>query len=131
MPDEREKAMIDLAETQKIFDEIEKEYDAEANSFWDGLSQDDKQRAFYSVLKRLVQGELRDRGSYRYVLYDVFGFDSDSYFMGMNCGYMELHNSIYTQQEMRELRDRELASKGIEVKTYKVERKSEQHLGDE
>lgn len=125
MSDEREKAMIDLAETQKIFDEIEKEYDAEANSFWENLSEDDKQRAFYSVLKRLVQGELRDRGSYRYVLYDVFGFDSDSYFMGMNCGYMELHNSIYTQQEMRELRDRELASKGIEVKTYKVERKSE------
>jgi hypothetical protein len=125
MPDEREKAMIDLAETQKIFDEIEKEYDAEANSFWDGLSQDDKQRAFYSVLKRLVQGELRDRGSYRYVLYDVFGFDSDSYFMGMNCGYMELHNSIYTQQEMRELRDRELAAAGIEVKTKKIVKKSE------
>ena len=36
---------------------------------------------------------------------------------------LELHNSIYTQQEMRELRDRELAAKGIEVKTYKVERK--------
>lgn len=123
MSDEREKAMLELAEAQKIFDEIEKEYDDEANSFWDGLSQDDKQRAFYSVVKRLVKGELRDRGTYRYILYYVFGFDSDSYFMGMNCGYMELHNSIYTQQEMRELRDRELAAKGIEVKTYKVERK--------
>lgn len=131
MSDEREKAMLELAEAQKLFDEIEKEYDDEADQLWNSLSQDDKQRAFYSVVKRLVKGELRDRGTYRYVLYNVFGFDSDSYFMGMNCGYMELHNSIYTQQAMRELRDRELASKGIKVTTHKVERKNEQHLGDE
>ena len=51
--------------------------------------------------------------------------------MGMNCGYMELHNSIYTQEEMRELRDRELASKGIKVIKKTVERKNEQHMGDE
>jgi hypothetical protein len=38
---------------------------------------------------------------------------------------MELHNSIYTQQEMRELRDRELAAAGIEVKTKKIVKKSE------
>lgn len=131
MSDEREKAMLELAEAQKLFDEIEKEHDDEANSFWENLSQDDKQMAFYSVVKRLVKGELRDRGTYRYVLYDVFGFDSSSYFMGMNCGYMELHNSIYTQEEMREIRDRELASKGIKVTTHKVEIKNEQHLGDE
>ena len=123
MSDEREKAMLELAEAQKLFDEIEKEYDDEADQLWNSLSQDDKQRAFYSVVKRLVKGELLDRGTYRYVLYNVFGFDSDSYFMGMNCGYMELHNSIYTQEEMRELRDRELASRGIKVTTHKVERK--------
>ena len=124
MSDEREKAMIELAEAQKLFDELEKEYDDEADQLWNSLSQEDKQRAFYSVIKRLVKGELRDRGTYRYILYDVFGFDSSSYFMGMNCGYMELHNSIYTQQEMRELHDRELAAKGIKVEKKTVERKT-------
>lgn len=124
MSDEREKAMVELAEAQQLFDELEKQYDDEADQLWNSLSQEDQQLAFYSVMKRLVKGELRDQGTYRYVLYDVFGFDSSSYFMGVNCGYMELHNSIYTQKEMRELRDRELASKGIEVekKTIKLEK---------
>jgi hypothetical protein len=125
MSDEREKAMIELAEAQQLFDELEKEYEDEAEALWNNLSQEDQQLAFFSVVKRLVKGELRDRGTYRYILYDVFGFDSSSYFMGMNCGFMELHNSIYTQQEMRELRDRELASKGIKVETKTVEIKSE------
>jgi hypothetical protein len=123
MSEDREKAMIELAEAQKIFDEIEKEYDDEADRLWNSFSQEDQQRLFYSVIKRLVKGELRDHGTYRYILYDVFGFDSSSYFMGMNCGYMELHNSIYTHEEMRELRDRELAASGIKVITSKVVKK--------
>jgi hypothetical protein len=45
--------------------------------------------------------------------------------LGMNCGFMTLHNSIYTQQEMRELRDRELAAAGIKVETKTVEIKDE------
>jgi hypothetical protein len=123
MSEEREKAMTELVEAQKIFDEIEKEYDDEADMLWNSFSQEDQQRLFYSVIKRLVKGELRDHGTYRYILYDVFGFDSSSYFMGMNCGFMELHNSIYTQEEMRKLRDRELAASGVKVITSKVVKK--------
>jgi len=149
MSNEKEKLMLELAEAQKIFDEIEKEYEDEADifqaklwtfkifdeiekeyedeadNFWNNLSQEKQQLAFFSVMSRLVKGELRDRGTYRYVLYDVFGFDSSSYFVGMKCGYMELHNSIYTQEEMRELRDRELAAAGVKVITSKVIKKEE------
>lgn len=123
MSEERSRTLAELAELSEMFEEIQKNYDKETDEWWDSLTEDHQQAAFYSVVKRLVKGELHDHGSYRYVLYEVFGFDKSSYLMGMNCGYMELHNSIYTQQEMRELCDRELASKGIEVKTYKVERK--------
>ena len=125
MTEERSKALAALSELGELFEEIERSYDDDADNWWNSLSEDERQFAFYSVVKRLVQGELRDRGSYRYVLYDVFGFDASSYGMGMNCGYMELHNSIYSREEMRELRDRELASKGIEVKTTKVKLKDE------
>jgi len=125
MTEDRKQALAELAELSQLFEEIERDYDNDADSWWNKLSEDERQLAFYSVVKRLVKGELRDRGTYRYVLYDVFGFDASAYMMGMNCGYMELHNSIYTHEEMRELRDRELASKGIKVETKTVERKSE------
>jgi hypothetical protein len=123
--DERSQALAALSELGELFEEIQQDYDKETDEWWESLTEDHQQAAFYSVVKRLVKGELRDRGTYRYVLYDVFGFDASAYMMGMNCGYMELHNSIYTHEEMRELRDRELASKGIKVETKTVERKSE------
>jgi hypothetical protein len=124
MSEERSRALAELSELGQLFEEIERDYDNDADTWWDALTEDERQLAFYSVVKRLVKGELRDRGTYRYVLYDVFGFDASSYMMGMNCGYMELHNSIYTREEMRELRDRELAASGVKVITSKVELKN-------
>jgi hypothetical protein len=38
-----------------------------------------------------------DKGTYRYVLYDVFDFGPDAYSVGMECGYMDLHNAIDTK----------------------------------
>jgi hypothetical protein len=126
MTDERKRGLAELTELSQLFEEIERNYDNDANTWWEKLSEDERQLAFYSVVKRLVKGEIEDRGSYRYVLYDVFGFDASAYVMGMNCGFMELHNSIYTREEMRELRDRELASKGIEVETIKLDIKNDE-----
>jgi hypothetical protein len=123
MSEDRKKALTELSELSQIFEEVERNYDNDAETWWNKLSEDERQLAFYSVVKRLVKGELRDRGSYRYVLYDVFGFDASSYVMGMNCGYMELHNSIYTHEEMRELHARELAAAGVKVITSKVVKK--------
>jgi hypothetical protein len=126
MSEDRKKSLLDaIAQESEHFQELILQEAVEMDQWWDGLSQEDQMRAFYSVVKRLVKGEIEDRGSYRYILYDVFGFDAESYMLGMNCGFMTLHNSIYTHQEMRELRDRELASKGIKVETKTVERKSE------
>ena len=75
-------------------------YDTECDNFWKNLSYDDQIRAFYSVMKRLTQGELKEHRSYRGILYDVFGFGPDSYGIGMSCGFMDLHNSIYTQEDI-------------------------------
>lgn len=120
------KSLLDtIAQQSEHFQELIQQEAVEMDQWWDGLSQEDQMRAFYSVVKRLVKGDITDRGSYRYVLYDVFGFGAESYMLGMNCGYMTLHNSIYTQEQMRELRDRELASKGIEVETTKWDMKNE------
>jgi hypothetical protein len=123
MSEDRSKLLVELSELGEQLQEAQDRHDIETDKWWNDLSEEDRERAFYSVVKRLVKGELRDRGTYRYVLYDVFGFDASSYMMGMNCGYLQLHNSIYTHEEMRELRDRELAASGIKVVTSKVELK--------
>ena len=67
----------------------------ECDEYWEALSYEDQLKAFYSVVKRIYQGEIKDKGSYRYILYDVFGFGPEAYTLGMDCGYMYLHNAIF------------------------------------
>lgn len=73
------------------------EYEKSCDKFWNELDYDDKLMAFYSVVKRIHEGEVVKKGSYRYVLYDVFGFGMDAYGIGMECGFMDLHNRIDTE----------------------------------
>ena len=89
------KSLMDtLTELGELQEDIEKETEREMDEWWNAMSKDDQMKAFYSVMKRLVDGELEQKGSYRYVLYDVFGFGPESYMLGMMCGFMSLHNSI-------------------------------------
>jgi hypothetical protein len=83
-----------LQEVGKLQEESRNEYDEDAEKFWDSLSHDGQLKAFYSVCKRIYEGDVVKKGSYRYVLYDVFQFDMSSYGVGMECRYMELHNLI-------------------------------------
>lgn len=77
-------------ETEKAFEF----YANECDEYWNNLSYDEKLKAFHSVCKRIHKGDVADGRSYRGVLYDVFGFGSEAYVIGMNCGYMDLHNYI-------------------------------------
>jgi hypothetical protein len=77
-----------------VYKEAHEAYDANAEKYWNDLSYDDKLMVFYIVTKRIHKGDVIDRGSFRYVLYDTFGFDMDSYLVGMDSGYMEVHNAI-------------------------------------
>lgn len=103
--------MVDEAFMQDITDSaVEEEryktkYEQEANEWWEALNYDDKLKAFYSVVKRIYDGDVKNQGSYRYVLYDVFGFEADAYALGMDCGYMSLHNAIKTEEEEQILAD--------------------------
>ena len=81
------------------YKEASEAYDADAEKYWNSLSYDDKLMAFYIVTKRIHKGDVVDKGSYRYVLYDVFGFDMDSYVVGMDSGYFDIHNSIVAGED--------------------------------
>lgn len=91
MEKELEKALTSLGELQE---ELAKEYEEECENYWNSLSEEDRLRAFYSVCKRIHKGEIENKGSYRHVLYTVFGFGPEAYSIGMECGFLDIHNSI-------------------------------------
>lgn len=74
----------------------------EMDAWWEQLPYDDKLRAFYSVVKRIYEGDVVDRRSYRGVLYGTFNFEADSYGIGMECNYLDLHNVIFSGLENEE-----------------------------
>jgi len=99
--EELTQALIEISDIQK---EIETHYKDECEDYWASLSEEEKLKVFYSVISRVVQGELKNKGSYRHVLYEVFGFGPEAYVIGMECGFLDLHNSIFTSEELKELK---------------------------
>jgi hypothetical protein len=92
--------MKNLDEMSKVYAEISEANEKEADEFWESLSKEDQEKAFYAVIKRMYKAELEDNGSYRWALYDVFGFGPHMYAQGMDCGYMALHNAIFDGEEL-------------------------------
>lgn len=84
---------------REAMQQYENEFEKDSNDWWESLSYEEKTKAFYSVVKRIHQADVIDRGSYRYALYGVFGFEPDMYALGMSSGYMEIHNLIYSAIE--------------------------------
>ena len=81
------------------FEKVRRANEAAAETLWNSLSYDDKCNAFHAVVSKLCKGDIEVKGSYRYVLYDIFGFGPDMYTRGMECGYMALHNSIMDEDQ--------------------------------
>ena len=93
-----------LTEISQEMEKARQEYEARNDSWWNGLTEEEREDAFYAVCKRIHQADIKDRGSYRYALYDVFGFDMGMYVQGMDCGYMDIHNAIYDSEELQSMK---------------------------
>lgn len=100
----RENALQELSDLSQKMEQAQKEYEAQNDAWWNGLTEEEREDAFYAVVKRIYQAEIKDNGTYRYALYNVFGFDGGMYLKGMNCGYMALHNAIFDGEELQRLK---------------------------
>lgn len=94
MSDLKQKFFEEMEEIGKVMEKAAAAYDADCDEFWMNLTYEEQLKVFHSVCKRIYKGDVVDKRSYRGVLYDVFGFQEDSYITGIDCGYINIHNYI-------------------------------------
>lgn len=99
-----QKALDALAELSQLQVEFQEEYDHKNETWWNGLTQKEREDAFYAVCKRIYRADVVERGSYRYALYDVFNFDASMYGAGMECGYMDIHNTLWDGRDLQKMK---------------------------
>lgn len=84
-----------LDEMSKQFNSVMKMIEDEQEEMWNRWSKAQQLAAFCCVVRRIVEGELVDKGSYRHILYTTFGFGPESYAQAQVAGFLDLHNSIF------------------------------------
>jgi hypothetical protein len=82
----------ELCKLREAWKNSEERMKAEDQAWWDSLSMEERAKAFRQVVSLIYRSEVKDRGSYRHAMYNVFNID---YLDGLSCNYMELHNLIY------------------------------------
>ena len=90
---------VEIANIQEAFSDARKVYEADNDKWWEGLTEVEREDAFYAVIKRMHTAEIKEQGSYRYALYNVFGFAPSMYAQGMHCGYFDLHNALVIDED--------------------------------
>jgi len=93
-------------ELSNSFQRWEQELEEDHDKFWNGLSKDDQLKAFCSVMRRLHKAEIEEHGTYRYTLYDVFGFGHESYVEAQVSGFLAIHNAIWDGERLSKLIDK-------------------------
>jgi hypothetical protein len=99
LPASKEDALKAFEEFAKMFLEAMDLIEKDSEAFWNSLSKDDQLKAFCAVSRRIHQGEIVDKGSYRHVLYGVFGFGPEAYAPAQCAGYLDIHNAIVTEDD--------------------------------
>ena len=86
-----------LPQIDNEFNRAFKLLEQEQEQYWNSLSKEDQLKCFCAVARRIHQGEIEKQGTYRYVLYEVFGFGPEAYAQAQMAGYLSIHNSIMTE----------------------------------
>jgi len=92
--------MDSLEEFSKIFNDAMNSIEKKSEEFWNSFSKEEQLDLFCAVSRRIYKGEIKDKGSYRYVLYNTFGFDTDAYAQAQCSEYISIHNAIYDGERL-------------------------------
>jgi len=75
--------------------ELTKQFGNFGEDFWNTLTKEEQLKCFCAVSRRIYIGSVMDQGSFRHVLYDTFGFGSDSYIPAQLAGFLSINNLIF------------------------------------
>jgi hypothetical protein len=78
------------------------DYSKKAEDFFQTLDTETKLLLFYHITNTIYKNYFIDKGSYRGLLYEKFGFGPDAYGLGYSSGMFALHNAIFTPEELEE-----------------------------
>lgn len=95
--------MDDLEEIGNMFRDTMDKIKEDSESYWNSLSHDEQLKVFCAVSRRIFDGEIKQRGSYRYVLYNIFKFEPEAYVQAQDAGYLAIHNAIYDGERVNTL----------------------------
>lgn len=95
MDTDKQKLLDEAHQLSEIFMQTMNELELEQEKYWNTLTKEQQLKAFCAVVRRIYKGDIEDKGSYRYVLYEVFGFGPEAYAQAQLAGYLALHNSIF------------------------------------
>lgn len=109
-----------LEETSNAFNQAMQSIEDKSEQYWNSLTEEQQLDAFCAMSRRIYRGEIQQQGSYRYILYDVFGFGPEAYAQAQCAGYLAIHNSIYAGQNPDD-------HVKIDVLTREVERLKKQY----
>lgn len=93
MPLAEQSKNVPIKKAQKAYQKIMEEGDKEIQNIWENLSYDQKLAATVTVFKAICQHAKR-RGTFRYLIYDRLGFDTDAYAVLYSAGGMNISNEF-------------------------------------
>ena len=82
---------------------LRSEYKVKAKEYFKSLSEDNQLLMFFHVTNTIFENYYTDKGSYRGLLYDKFGFSTDSYSLGMDSGMFAIHNDLTIPEDREEM----------------------------
>lgn len=98
--DKISEALEELTKLSEEFQIYQKEQKSKDEEYWNSLTKEQQLSVFCSVVRRIHEGEIEKRGTYRYVLYNVFNFGPESYVPAQLSGYLDIHNSIFIGSDL-------------------------------
>jgi len=98
---EQDKTTLD--EISRIWNEAMEQIELESEQYWNSLTKDQQLQVFCAVSRRIYKGEIKDQGTYRWVLYNVFEFGPEAYAPAQMAGYLSIHNAIFNSEHEHKL----------------------------
>jgi len=109
-----EQDKVALDEISRAWNEAMEEIENQSEQYWNSLTKEQQLQAFCAVSRRIYKGEIEDKGTYRWVLYDVFGFGPEAYAPAQMAGYLSIHNSIFSSDHEHRLLSKFAEHLGLE-----------------